>query len=101
MTHIGAEGYLVNTKWREGKQHCQRNTPAFLRETIAMCRQLTNEPLLIRLDYGNDAAKNIGILLEAGCCFIIKRNLRKEGLEAGILQNRGWRKKRCYHPCRL
>ncbi len=39
------------------------------------------EPLLVRLDSGNDTAENIGILVEAGCHFIIKRNLRKESKE--------------------
>jgi hypothetical protein len=79
MAYIGTEGYLINTELREGKQHCQCNTPSFLKETIALCRQLTDDPLLIRLDSGNDAAENIGILLEEGCHFIIKRNLRREG----------------------
>ncbi len=78
MAYIGTEGYLVNAQLREGKQHCQCDTPAFLRETIAMCRQITDEPLLIRLDSGNDSAENIGILLESDCYFIIKRNLRRE-----------------------
>lgn len=66
MAYIGTEGYLVNAQLREGKQHCQCGTPAFLRETIALCRQITDEPLLIRLDTGNDSAENIGILLESG-----------------------------------
>lgn len=78
MAYIGTEGYLVNAQLREGKQHCQCDTPAFLRETIALCRQITDEPLLVRLDSGNDSAENIGILLESGCHFIIKRNLRRE-----------------------
>lgn len=81
MAYIGTEGYLVNCELREGKQHCQKHTPEFLRETIRMCRELTDEPLLIRLDSGNDAAENIGILVESGCYFIIKRNLRKESRE--------------------
>lgn len=55
--------------------------PEFLRETIELCRQVTNEPLLIRLDSGKDASENIGILLETGCYFIIKRNLRRESQE--------------------
>lgn len=33
MAYIGAEGFLVNTELREGSQHCQCNTLAFLRET--------------------------------------------------------------------
>ena len=82
MAYIGTEGYLINAQLREGKQHCQCDTPDFLRETISLCRQVTNEPLLIRLDSGNDAAENIGILLESGCYFIIKCNLRRESREA-------------------
>lgn len=81
MAYIGTEGYLINAELREGKQHCQCNTPDFLRQTIALCRQITKEPLLIRLDSGNDSAENIGILLESGCHFIIKRNLRRESRE--------------------
>ena len=81
MAYIGTEGYLVNCELREGKQHCQKHTPEFLRETIRMCREITDEPLLIRLDSGNDAAENIGILVEAGCYFVIKRNLRRESKE--------------------
>ncbi|MBA2213316.1 hypothetical protein [Sellimonas intestinalis] len=49
------------------------------KETIELCSQLTDEQLLIRLDSGNDSVDNIGILLEAGCYFIIKRNLCCEG----------------------
>lgn len=82
MAYIGTEGYLINAELREGKQHCQCDTPAFLRKTIEMCRQVTDEPLLIRLDSGNDAAENIGILLESGCYFIIKRNLRRENKDS-------------------
>lgn len=54
MAYIGTEGYLVNLELRIGKQHCQKETPDFLRETIELCRQLTEKPLLIRLDSGND-----------------------------------------------
>lgn len=78
MAYIGTEGYLINTELREGKQHCQCDTPAFLRETIDLCHQLTDKPLLFRLDSGNDSSENIGILLEKGCHFVIKRNLRRE-----------------------
>ena len=81
FAYIGSEGYLADLELREGKQHCQKDTPQFLEETIGLCRQLTDEPLLFRLDSGNDSAENIGILLERGCHFIIKRNLRKESKE--------------------
>ena len=86
MAYIGTEGYFVNTQLRVGKQHCQKETPDFLRETIALCRQLTDKPLLIRLDSGNDASENIGIFMEESyrynnVSFIIKRNPRQESKE--------------------
>lgn len=82
FSYIGREGYLVNEQLREGSQHCQSGTPEYLRETIALCKQITSEKLLFRLDSGNDAAENMGILLEEGCFFNIKHNLRREGKES-------------------
>ena len=77
-TYKGFDGYApMMTELREGKQHSQKGTPAFLRETLAMAHQLTEKPLLIRMDSGNDAAENLGILIEDGSWFIVKRNLRK------------------------
>lgn len=61
--------------------HEMDDGPEFLKETIGICHQLTDEPLFFRLDSGNDSAENIGILMENGCHFIIKRNLRKESKE--------------------
>lgn len=81
MAYMGREGYLINCELRRGSQHCQKHIPEFLRETIAACRRITEEPLLFRLDSGNDSADNIGIFLESGCSFIIKRNLRRESKE--------------------
>ena len=81
FAYIGREGYLAGLELREGKQHSQKGTPEFLKEMIGICRQITEEPLLFRLDSGNDSAENIGILMENGCHFIIKRNLRKESKE--------------------
>jgi len=77
MAYIGTEGFLVNCELREGRQHCQNHTPEFLEETLRLCHQLTDAPLLVRLDSGNDAAKNLGILIEDGAWFIVKRNLRR------------------------
>lgn len=51
-------------------------------ETIELCHQIADGKLLFRLDSGNDASENIGILLENGCYFNIKHNLRKEGKES-------------------
>ena len=76
MAYIGTEGFLVDTELREGKQHSQKGTPAFLRQTLTLARQLTSKPLRVRMDSGNDAAENLGILIEDGSWFVIKRNLR-------------------------
>lgn len=50
----------------------------FLEETIGLCKQLTDKPLLIRLDSGNDSIDNVAVIMENDCYFIIKRNLRRE-----------------------
>ena len=84
MAYLGREGYLINCELREGRQHCQKHTPEFLRETIDACRMVTKESLLFRLDSGNDSTDNIGIFLENGCSFIIKRNLRRESREGWL-----------------
>ena len=81
MAYLSKDGYLINTELRAGSQHCQKDTPAFLKETIGIAQQLTDEKLLVRLDSGNDAAENIDILINRGCGFIIKRNLRQEDPE--------------------
>ena len=83
FAYIGTEGYLLACELREGKQHCQKDTPAFLKEVIELARKITDKPLLVRLDSGNDAAENIGIFMEKcysgdSIHFIVKRNIRKE-----------------------
>lgn len=82
LSYIGAEGYLINLQLREGSRHSQCGTPDYLRETISLCKQVTDEKLLFRLDSGNDAADNIGIFLENGCFFNVKHNLRREGKDS-------------------
>ena len=79
LAYLGLEGYMMNVELRPGKQHCQKGTPAFLRETLALTRQLTSAPLLVRLDSGNDDLENLSILTEVeNVEFIIKRNRRRE-----------------------
>lgn len=93
--YIGAEGYLINTELREGKQHSQKHTPEFLTGTVSLCKKLTQILLLVRMDSGNDASDNLGILLDTGCYFIIKRNLRQESREEWLERLRGGLQK-CY-----
>ena len=84
FAYLGIEGFLVNAELREGKQHCQKGTPDFLRETLRLSHQMTDGQLLIRLDSGNDSVENLGILLEDGSWFIVKRNLRRESKDAWL-----------------
>jgi len=81
FAYLGQEGFLVNVELREGKQHCQNGTPEFLREAITYCKKITFQPLLVRLDSGNDSVYNIQIFIENKVDFIIKRNLRRESIE--------------------
>lgn len=78
FAYLGTEGYLVNTELREGKQHCQKNTPEFINETVKYARQITDAPILVRLDSGNDSKDNFPVLMQPGIEFIIKRNMRRE-----------------------
>lgn len=82
FAYLGEEGYQLNMEFREGSDHCQKNTDVFLSDTILYAKQLTTEPLLLRLDSGNDSADNIKVCYTPETCsdFIIKRNLRKENL---------------------
>lgn len=84
FAYIGVEGFMLNAELREGRQHCQKGTPEFLRESLALAHRMTTSPLLIRMDSGNDAVENLGILLNDGSCFIVKRNLRGESKDAWL-----------------
>jgi hypothetical protein len=81
FAYLGEEGYLVNARLKEGKDHCQKGMPEFLDETIGYVRLATRAPLLVRLDSGNDSADNIKICAGRGADWIIKRNLRNENPE--------------------
>ena len=82
--YLGREGYCLEFELREGKQHCQRGTPEFLARVLGRARRVSDAPLLLRLDGGNDALDNIDVVLEhnesdeVGVDFLIKWNPRKE-----------------------
>ena len=84
VAYIGREGFMANIELREGKQHCQSHTPEFLKETLSAAHKMTDKPLLVRLDSGNDSADNYGLLIEDGSWFIVKRNPRRESKEAWL-----------------
>ncbi|WP_260296034.1 IS1380 family transposase [Sedimenticola hydrogenitrophicus] len=84
--YLGQEGYCLEFELREGKQHCQKDTPALLDRALRHARQITDQPLLLRLDGGNDSIENIDLVLEHNQVFadrtpvdfLIKWNPRKE-----------------------
>ena len=81
FAYIGAEGHMINSELRPGKQHCQNGTPAFLTETCAFISQLNlDHEILYRLDSGYDSQDNLPIVHGHGR-YIIKRNLRRESLD--------------------
>jgi hypothetical protein len=84
FAYLGTEGYLVNLELREGKQHCQKNTPEFISETLTLVRKITDKPVLMRLDSGNDSKDNFSHAEVPNVQFIIKRNMRKESKQAWV-----------------
>lgn len=80
FSYLGEEGYLINTELRSGSTHCQKGTEDFLKDTIGYVKQITGEPVLLRMDSGNDSVDNIQLCYQDkyACDFIIKRNLRSE-----------------------
>lgn len=79
FAYLGKEGYLVDLEMRAGKQHCQKNTPEFIFNTLQYARQISSKPILMRLDSGNDSQDNFSEIEQFDDVdFIIKRNLRKE-----------------------
>ncbi len=85
MAYIGTEGYAINFELREGKQHCQKGAVEFLQETIRLCRQLTDRPLLIRLDSGNDSIDNVAVLIEEGCFLLSNEISAVKAKMAGLI----------------
>lgn len=84
--YLGQEGYCLEFELREGKRHCQKNTPTLLARALKHAKKITDHPILLRLDGGNDSVENIDVLIEhnrensdkAPVDFIIKWNPRRE-----------------------
>ena len=82
FAYVGMEGYLLGCQLREGKQHCQKGTPAFLESVIDSVNQIrAKRNILFRLDGGNDSLDTMKVLANSGHFFLVKRNLRKEKRE--------------------
>lgn len=73
---LGLEGWCLEIEQRPGSQHAQEGFIPFLRRAIHKSRQLTEAPLLVRLDSAHDAIATLAALLEAKVDFIVKWNPR-------------------------
>lgn len=83
FSYLGLEGYCLEAELRAGSQHSQKGTLEMLKRCLEKARHLTTQPLLVRMDSGNDARENISYMMSLqnmgdDIKFIIKRNLRKE-----------------------
>ena len=78
---------MLDCELRPGKQHCQKETPSFIRRSVEQLKTLELDgKCLIRLDSGNDAAENFD---EFGKnYFIVKRNPRRECREQWLAMAR-------------
>ena len=74
--------YMINTEFRNGEQNGQKHAVEFFEQTIRLAREVTDLPLLFRLDSGHDAGDNVKLFKSSDRVdYIIKRNLRKESPE--------------------
>ena len=91
MHQLGQEGYVVNVELREGSTHVQKETDLFLHESIRYAKRLTELPLLVRADAGNDSTSNLNVCVNEQVDLIIKRNHRREKAETwlAIAEQRG------------
>jgi hypothetical protein len=82
MSYIGKNGFMLNTVLREGSDHsnCSGTLEYFL-ETLDMAHTISDIPVLIINDSGNDDIENILAYERNGAHYIVKRNLRKESKE--------------------
>lgn len=77
FAYLSSEGFLVNVQLRQGKEHVQQGTKAFIQQAIERSKHLTSDPLCLRMDAGNDALENRQVCEDHGVDFLIKRNLRR------------------------
>ncbi|MFQ5653073.1 MAG: IS1380 family transposase [bacterium] len=73
---LGLEGWCLEIEHRPGSQHAQEGFVPFLLRAIYKSRQLTEAPLLVRLDSAHDAMATLVALKEEKVDFIVKWNPR-------------------------
>jgi hypothetical protein len=85
MSYVGKSGLMLNNELRNGDAHsnCEGTIKYFLR-TIELMRHISETPMLMVLDSGNDDSKFLLMLKKEQVDFVIKRNLRRESREKYI-----------------
>ena len=73
---LGLEGWCLEIEHRRGSQHAQEGFVPFLLRAIHKSRQLTEAPLLVRLDSAHDAIATLVALKQENVDFIVKWNPR-------------------------
>jgi hypothetical protein len=73
---LGLEGWCLEIEQRPGSQHAQQGFVPFLLRAIDKSRQLTDVPLLVRLDSAHDAIMTLVTLASEQVDFIVKWNPR-------------------------
>ena len=73
---LGLEGWCLEIEQRPGSQHAQEGFIPLLLRALHKARQLTDAPLLVRLDSAHDALATLIALKEQKADFIIKWNPR-------------------------
>jgi len=83
FSYLGREGFGVHVELRAGSTHVQKDVDQFLKDSILYARRITNRPLLVRMDAGNDCFANLKVChaSETHADYIIKKNLRKDPKE--------------------
>ena len=82
--YLGQEGWCITCELREGSWHSQKEFGHVLERTLPRARQLTDAPILVRLDSGHDARDNRLRLAREQVDFLIKWNPRSQDQEAWI-----------------
>lgn len=73
---LGLEGWCLEIEHRRGSQHAQEGFIPLLLRTVRKARELTEAPLLVRLDSAHDAIATLVTLKEEKADFIVKWNPR-------------------------
>jgi len=77
--YLGLEGWCVGMELREGSQHSQTNFIPFLEGSIKGAREVTDKPLLVRLDAAHDSIDTLAALDgKQKVSYIVKWNPRSE-----------------------